>query len=134
LNKLFPFPESYRNSNLISYADLHRRGNKHVPLTLGRWLKLPNFSIALEHHGFAIRFSYCPPFAGLESSRRASVKSDHSAWRIVQEVAVRFGTKIHAPKNRDRVIRCAYRAFCLELLTHDRGDFVRFLVAWANHE
>jgi hypothetical protein len=32
------------------------------------------------------------------------------------------------------VIRCAYRAFCLELLTHDRGDFARFLVARTNHE
>jgi hypothetical protein len=32
------------------------------------------------------------------------------------------------------VILCAYRAFSLELLSHDRGDFARFLVARTNHE
>ena len=49
----FAFPESCRNSNLISYADLHRRGNEHVPLTLSRWFELPDLPIALQRHGLA---------------------------------------------------------------------------------
>src|SRR5262245_49343942 len=70
LEHVFPRPESCRNSNLISYADLHRRGNKDVPLTLSRWFELPELSIALEHHGFAIRFPHSPLLAWLEPSRR----------------------------------------------------------------
>ena len=62
------------------------------------------------------------------------MESDHSASCIVQEVAVRFTPKIDAPKNGNRVIRRAYQAFSLELLSRDRGDFVRFLVTRANHE
>jgi hypothetical protein len=80
---VFAFPESRRHSNLVSYADLHRRGSEHIPLTLCGWFELPNLPMALERHGFAIRFFYSPPFAGLESSRRARMESDHSAWRIV---------------------------------------------------
>ena len=40
LEPVFPFPEPCRNSDLISYTDLHGRGKKHVPLTIGRWVKL----------------------------------------------------------------------------------------------
>jgi hypothetical protein len=41
----------------------------------------------------------------------------------------RFGLEVHAAKNGDRVILCAYRAFSLELLTHDRGDFARLVMS-----
>src|SRR5271166_5946049 len=45
LKHVFPFPESCCNSNLISYADLHRRGNEHVPLTLSSWFELPGLPL-----------------------------------------------------------------------------------------
>jgi hypothetical protein len=62
------------------------------------------------------------------------METDQPTWRIVQKVAVRFRPKVHAPKNSDRVIRRAYDTFFLKLLSHDRGDFARFLVARANHK
>jgi hypothetical protein len=37
------------------------------------------------------------------------MESHHSAGRVVEEVPVRFGSEIHAAKNGDRVILCAYR-------------------------
>ena len=84
LEHIFPFPESSRDSNLISYAHLDRRGNKHIPLTISnRRFKLPDLSIALEHHAFAIHFPDRPLLARLESPRRARMESDHSAWRVV---------------------------------------------------
>jgi len=91
----------------------------HLPF--GRWFELPDLSTALECNGLAILFHHGPPLTRIEASRSARMESDHSAWRIVQEVAVRFGAEIHSAKNRDRVILCAYRAFSLELLSHDRG-------------
>ena len=72
---VFPFPESCRDSNLISYADLHRRGNEHVPLTLSRWFELLDLSIALERNGLAIRLLHGPLLAGLKSSRGTTVES-----------------------------------------------------------
>ncbi len=67
----------------LEYADLHRRGNKHVPLTLSRWFKLPDFSIALQRNGLGIRLPHGPLLAGLKPSHRARTESDHSASRIV---------------------------------------------------
>ena len=60
LERVFPFPEPRRNSDLISYADLHGRGNEHVPLTLSRWFELPGLPIALQRHASAIRFPHDP--------------------------------------------------------------------------
>src|SRR6516164_3395256 len=78
LEHVFPFPEACRNSNLISYAYQHRRGNEHVPLPLSRWFEVPDLPIALERHGLAIRFPDGPLLAGPKPSRRARMESDHS--------------------------------------------------------
>src|SRR5271169_2615949 len=83
LEHVFGFPESCRNSNLISYADLHRRGNEHVPLTLSRWFELTDLPIALQRHGLAIRFSHGPLLARPKPSRGASVESYYPAGRIM---------------------------------------------------
>jgi len=63
LEPVFPFPEPCRNSNLISYTDLHGRGKKHVPLTLADGL---NSRIC---PGLAIRLSHLPLLAGTKPSR-----------------------------------------------------------------
>ena len=83
LEHVFSFPESSRDSNLISYADLHRRGNEHVPLPLSGWFEPADFPIALERYGLAIRFPDGLLLAGPKPSRRARMESDHSAGRIV---------------------------------------------------
>src|ERR1700692_647790 len=70
---VFPFPESSRNSNLIPYADLHRRGNEHVPLTLSSWLELPNLPIAIQRHRLTIRFPHGPLVARPKASRATAV-------------------------------------------------------------
>src|SRR6516164_6392823 len=83
LEHVFLFPEPCRNANLISYADLHGRGNKHVPLTLGRWFELPHLPIALQCNGLAIRSPHGPLLARLEPSCCACMESDHSARHVV---------------------------------------------------
>src|ERR1700738_395068 len=71
LEHVFPFPDPGRNSDLISYADLHGRGNKHVPLTLGRWFELPGLPVALECNGLPIRLPDGPLLARPKPSRGA---------------------------------------------------------------
>jgi hypothetical protein len=83
LEHVFSFPESSRDSNLISYAYLNRRGNKHVPLPPSGWFELPDLPIALERYGLAIRFPDGPLLAGPKPSRRTRVESDHSTRRVV---------------------------------------------------
>src|SRR5690348_4008640 len=83
LEHVFPFPESSRDSNLISYTDLHCRGNEYVPLPLSGWSELPALSIALDSHCLAICFPDGPFLARLKPSRRARMESDHSARGVV---------------------------------------------------
>jgi len=83
LKHVFPFPESGRDSNLISYADLHRRGNEHVPLTLSRWFELPDLPIALERNGLAIRFPHGPLLARPKPSCGTTVESQYPARRVM---------------------------------------------------
>src|SRR5271166_5260351 len=83
LEHAFSFPESPRDSNLISYADLHYRGNQHVPLSLSGRFELAGLPIALDGHCLAIRFPDGPLLARPEPSRRTRMESDHSAGRIV---------------------------------------------------
>src|SRR5215475_9562477 len=47
LKHAFPFSESCRNPSLISYADLHRRGNER-PTYHNRWFELPDFPIVFQ--------------------------------------------------------------------------------------
>jgi hypothetical protein len=83
LEHVFSFPESPCNSDLISYADLHGRGNEHVPSPLGRGLELPDLVAPLERYGLTIRLPDGPLLAGPKPSCSARMEPDHSAGRIV---------------------------------------------------